>query len=93
MRESPDVVRADLRSFLAERFYIPNPDQLPDDASLLEKDIVDSAGVIEVIGFLEERFQIVVEHEEILSENLDSVDRLVGYVLQKLEAGATRPAP
>jgi acyl carrier protein len=93
MRESPDVVRADLRGFLAERFYIPNPDQLPDDASLLEKGIVNSAGFIELVGFLEERFQFVVEHEEILQENLDSVDRLVRYVLQKLEAGETPPAP
>lgn len=93
MRESPDVVRTDLRGFLAERFYIPNPDQLPDDASLLEKGIVNSAGFIEIIGFLEERFQIVVEHEEILRENLDSVDHLVRYVQQKLEAVGPLPAP
>jgi acyl carrier protein len=93
MRESPDVIRADLRGFLAERFYIPNPDQLPDDASLLEKGIVNSAGFIELIGFLEERFQIVVEHEEILQENLDSVDRLLRFVLQKLEDEGPPPAP
>ena len=93
MRESPDVVRADLRGFLAERFYIPNPDQLPDGASLLEKGVVNSAGFIELIGFLEERFQIAVEHEEILPENLASVDRLVRYVLQKLETGGNQPAP
>jgi acyl carrier protein len=84
-------IRAVVRAFLLDRFYVPDSAQLADETSLLETGVVDSTGVQEVIEFLEMAFQIRVENEEILPENLDSVSRLSRFVRQKLEAGRAVP--
>lgn len=54
------------------------------DASLLSEGIIDSAGVIELVAFLEEEFAITVEDEEIVPDNLDSVNKIEKYVTKKL---------
>ena len=54
-----------------------------DDASLLEEGIIDSVGVLELILFLEQTFAFSVEDEEIIPDNLDSVNKLVIYVQSK----------
>ena len=55
-----------------------------DDVSLLEEGIIDSVGVLELILFLEETFAFSVEDEEIIPDNLDSVNKLGIYVQSKL---------
>jgi acyl carrier protein len=40
--------------------------------------------VLELVAFLEETFGFRVEDEELVPENLDSVDKLVAYVEFKL---------
>jgi acyl carrier protein len=56
---------------------------LKDDTSLLDEGIMDSNGALELVSFLEETFGITVEDEELIPENLDSVDNLVGYLKKK----------
>ena len=51
--------------------------------SLLDRGIVDSTGILEVISFLEETFSIRVDDAEILPENLDSVSAIVRFVEKK----------
>jgi len=55
------------------------------DTSLLEQDIIDSVAVIEIVAFLEEAFNIRVEDEEIIPDNLDSINKLESYVLAKIK--------
>lgn len=59
---------------------------LTDDCSFLERGIIDSTGVIELIAFIEESFGIEVEDEEIVPENLDSLRNVERFVLAKLAA-------
>jgi acyl carrier protein len=72
-----------IRSFLASNFYISNPGALEDSTSLLDQGIIDSTGVLEVIGFIEETFGIVVEDSELLPENLDSIQGIARFVTRK----------
>jgi acyl carrier protein len=58
---------------------------LKNDTSFLEKGIVDSTGVLELVTFLEETFSIEVEDEELVPENLDSINNLVDFVSQKVD--------
>lgn len=62
---------------------------LKNDTSFLEKGIVDSTGVLELVTFLEETFDIKVEDEELVPENLDSVNNLVKFVNQKSDQAKT----
>jgi acyl carrier protein len=49
---------------------------------------VDSTGVLEIIGFLEQTFGITVQDEEMVPANLDSIARMKAYVERKLAEGA-----
>jgi acyl carrier protein len=72
-----------IRGFLASNFYVANAGALEGSTSLLDQGIVDSTGVLEVIGFIEETFGIVVEDSELLPQNLDSIQGIAQYVIRK----------
>ena len=56
---------------------------LDDEDSFLEKEIIDSTGVLELVSFVEDRFGIVVNDDELIPENFDSVNKLNEYVKKK----------
>jgi acyl carrier protein len=62
---------------------------LEDNTSFLEEGIIDSTGVLELILFLEETFDIRVADEEVLPENLDSLDQVEAYVARKASTGGS----
>jgi acyl carrier protein len=68
---------------LVSNFYITETNLLEVDTSLLDQGIIDSTGVLEVIGFIEETFGITVEDSELLPENLDSIQGIAQYVVRK----------
>lgn len=76
-------VRETVREFIMENFYVSDPSALDDERSLLDGGIVDSTGILEVIFFLEEHFQITIDDEEMVPENLDSVAAIVAFVARK----------
>ena len=82
-REPLDTYRKQVRDFLVLNFYIAEANLLEVDTSLLDQGIIDSTGVLEVIGFIEETFGITVEDSELLPENLDSIERIAQYVIRK----------
>jgi acyl carrier protein len=73
-----------VRSFIVESFMMGAVDEIPDDTSFLDRGLLDSTGVLELVGFLEERFGIVVVDDEIVPENLDSLNAIAAYVQRKL---------
>ena len=76
-----------VRNFIGQNFlYSKSTDALRGTDSFLGKGIVDSTGVLELIAFLETEFSVKVEDEELMPENLDTVDRLVVFVRRKLGA-------
>lgn len=55
-----------------------------DDTSFMEEHIIDSLGVMDLVMFVEEKFGIAMQDEDVTPENLDSVNRLASYVQRKL---------
>jgi acyl carrier protein len=76
-------VKQRVRDFIISNFYVADPASLGDDASLLEGGIIDSTGVLEVIGFIEEDLGVAVQDTEILPDNLDSIQRIADCVERK----------
>jgi acyl carrier protein len=74
----------DVRAFISDNFILDG-DDLAGDASLTQQGVLDSMGVLELIMFVEERFGVKIPDEDTLPENLDSVDRIVGYVQGRLD--------
>jgi acyl carrier protein len=80
------TVQGDIRAYLLENHLFSSDDgQLGNDESLLEKGIIDSTGILEVIMFLEEKYGIKVKDSEMLPENFDSVNNIVRFV-QRLKS-------
>lgn len=80
-----------IRAFLVDSFLLGDDDGFGDADSLIEAGIVDSTGVMEVVTFLEESFAISIADDELVADNLDSVERLAAFVRRKLGAGAADP--
>lgn len=79
-------MRNQIRRFIFENFLFGEPDDsLNDNDSFLEKGVIDSTGVLELVAFLEESFGIKIEDEELVPENLDSVNNLVNFINRKQE--------
>ena len=73
-----------IRAFIFENFlFDAEEDALQNEASFLEQGIIDSTGVLELVDWLEEEFDMTVEDEELIPENLDSVIVLAGFITRK----------
>jgi len=79
-------IKSQVRTFITTNFYVADPAALPDEASLLDRGVIDSTGVLEVIGFIESTFNVMVEDSEMLPENLDSIQRITDFVTRKSAA-------
>jgi acyl carrier protein len=74
-----------IRAFILDTFlFTDDPSALKDDDSFLDRGIIDSTGVLELVMFLEDELGIEVDDEELVPENLDSVERVNAFVRRKL---------
>jgi acyl carrier protein len=77
----------ELHEFIRENFLFGQDDvtlQNPD--SFLDRGIIDSTGVLELVMFVQQTYQIHVDDEDLIPANLDSIDNLVRYIERKREA-------
>ena len=73
-----------LRKYIFDNFlFTEDENALGNDDSFMEKGIIDSTGILEVVTFIEEDFGFNVEDEELIPENLDSVDNLAAFIQRK----------
>jgi len=78
----------EVRDFIVRDFLYGDAGALKDDTSFLDTGIVDSTGMLELIMFLETTCGIKVEPQEMVPENLDSIDRVVRLINSKQESSA-----
>jgi acyl carrier protein len=76
-------IELEIRTFLVDNFLFGRNEKLRDDEPLLGN-VVDSTGVVELVVFLQERFEITVEDDEVTTENLGSVQNTVAFIERKL---------
>lgn len=73
-----------IRAFIAESIlFNVNGYPYPDDTSFLETGVVDSMGIMELVMFVEEEFQISIKDEEVIPDHFDSVSKISAYVHKK----------
>lgn len=84
MITSEAEIRSCVRAFLTENFLYMRPDfALGDDDPLLERGVVDSMGVMEVLQFLESTFGVEAADDEITESNLNSLNAIARFVASK----------
>lgn len=77
-------IKARTRAFILDNFILgANAKGFGDDTSFIEHHIIDSTGFLELITYLEETYDFVVEDLEMVPENLDSLNAIAAYVASK----------
>lgn len=72
-----------IRDFIIDNFLFGEAGDLKNEVSLLDEGVIDSTGILELVAFLEEQFAIRIEDEEMIPENLDSIDHIADFVKRK----------
>ncbi len=76
-------IKQKIRRFIKDNFLLGNDASLKDDDSFMGKGIVDSTGILEVVSFVEEAFGFKIDDEELLPDNLDSINNLTAFIQKK----------
>lgn len=77
--------KTQIKQYIAENYLFSNNGfNLDDDESFLEAGIVDSLGVVELVSFVEETYDIEVPDDDIVPDNFDSVNNLTTYITSKV---------
>ena len=77
-------IEKEIRKFIEENFLLEENDHLGNEDSLLEKGIIDSTGVLELVAFLEESYHFKINDEDLVPENLDSIRNIGQFIQNKL---------
>jgi len=76
----------DLRKFVTDNFMYGKPyEGFADDDSFIEQGIIDSTAVMELVAFLEGRYGIKLQDQDLVPDNLDSINSLARFVENRLQ--------
>ena len=76
-------LKKQIRAFIVQNFIVETATDLKDDDSLLQLQIVDSTGFLELIHFIEETYAVKVADDEMVPENLETIDNIAQFVTRK----------
>lgn len=81
-----EQIKQSVKNYILENvLYGADKGELGYDDSFLEKGIIDSTGIMEIVSFIEEEFNIPVHDEELIPENLDTINNLARFITSKTE--------
>jgi acyl carrier protein len=84
-----DSIKDSIRAFIIDSFLFGDTSQaIADDMSLIDNNLVDSTGVLELVFFLESTFGISVKDTEVIPQNLDSIGAMAAFIESKRRAAA-----
>ena len=77
------AISTQLTEFITATFPLARTRRLAPHDHLLESGIVDSLGVLNLVGFVERQFAITVGDDDLVPENFQSIDHLTAFVQRK----------
>lgn len=79
-----EALELEIRRFVVDNFLFGQDDEsLSNSDSFLERGIVDSTGVLELVQFLEQHYEIKIEDEDMVPENLDTIKSVARLIQAK----------
>lgn len=79
-----DTILNVIRTYIVENFLFGDDSELDVSTSFLGNGIIDSTGILELVAFLETEFSIKIQDEELLPDNLDSLEKASLFISGKL---------
>jgi acyl carrier protein len=78
-------IKKEIHDYLEENILFESADDsISDDDSFMENGIIDSTGILELVSFIEQKFDFRVGDEDLVPDNFDSVNNLVDYIKKKI---------
>ena len=74
-----------VKEFIVENFLFGEEGQIELETDFFEKGIIDSTGIIELVSFVEETFEVSIDDEELIPENLSSLKNIRKFLQQKTD--------
>lgn len=75
---------SEIRQYLVDNFLFGDDKRLTDGESLLDAGVIDSTGILELIAHLESHYKIKVADDELIPENLDTIENICAFLTKKL---------
>jgi acyl carrier protein len=76
-------VQSDIREYIVDTFLFGEDDALTDESSFLAEGIIDSTGIMQLVSFLQDHYRITIEDEELVPDNLDSIQKITRFIEDK----------
>ena len=77
-------IKKKVKVFIIENFLLgDSSNNLNEEDSFFEKGIIDSTGVLELVSFAEKAFNVKFEDEELIPDNLDSLNKVADFIVKK----------
>ena len=88
--EEQKNIEDSIKEFIVENFLFGKEPEngIEPQASLMETGIIDSTGILEIIDFLEKTYTVKIEDDELVPDNLDSLENIGKFISRKLDASA-----
>ncbi len=77
------TVQERVKQFIVENFYVSDPAELTGETSLIASGYIDSTGMLELMSFLENEYEIRIEEREATPENLETLARIAAFLERK----------
>ena len=77
-------LKREIRDFVLENYCFTRHRNLGNEDSFMESGIIDSTGILQLVSFVEEKYSIELDSNELIPENLDSISRLTQFVSRKI---------
>ena len=74
------MFKQEIKEFIRENFNLAEEYDLRDDISFIDNGIIDSTGILEVVSFIEEKFNFQINDDDLVPENLDSIENILGFL-------------
>ena len=85
-----DEIKRVIKKYIIDNFLFGNEtEEIKEEDSFMERGIIDSTGILELIEFVEETYGFAIEDDELIPENLDSLNNLAWFILSKKSKSIT----
>lgn len=82
------AIKEKIKTFVVDNFTFGDESMVSYSESFLETGIIDSTGILELVEFLETEFSITIDDEELIPENLESIEKIEQFLQRKLQTAA-----
>jgi acyl carrier protein len=79
-----EQIQTTVHEFVSQNFVLNDKHKLDDNQSFVESGMIDSTGILELISFLEQKFNVKFADNELTGDNFDTVNRIASFISGKL---------